>query len=341
MAYEQVLPRVSFSLNHKYLDTINFKNCCFVLICSGIAYYCMSLFSIIFLLHLLGSSNSGFIFNLPSISFNLAKHILDGQPFHWNVNLHLQPLVVEGNVAVSGLVSEKIGITLTLSRNGLSNPSGPPAGQNSGSGSGAAGPRPRLPSFSELLASINNRSAPPTGIASEPAGSRVNLPSFADLLTSTNNAPDPATGTSSEPAESTSNLPTPAPRARAEKGLPARGATEVNFGESKTDVELDNKYGPNPNNYQLIGVRTKIMNQIRFNKSIYSNYPANQNPTGLGTTLTNQEQSMIARKLLGLRKGYSAHHSGTESNPKVKVMTQDIEGYTAVKANSALLNDLT
>lgn len=99
MGSESVLPCIDFSINHKYLDTINICNCCLVLTFSIPAYYFMNLFSIIFFLHLLGFSNSEIISDLPSTSFNLAKHILgDLRRLPFDYNMQLQPLGVDHSV---------------------------------------------------------------------------------------------------------------------------------------------------------------------------------------------------------------------------------------------------
>lgn len=49
---------------------------------------------------------------------------------------------------------------------------------------------------------------------------------------------------------------------------------------------------------------------------------------------------MIARKLLGARKGYSSLLSGRDGRPCLKVMRETNLGHKAVHNNASLLRDL-
>ena len=160
-----------------------------------------------------------------------------------------------------------------------------------------------------------------------PAEWRPALPNPADPY----GASDPASG----PAPQSAASGTPA------QSIQARG--EIIVGETKTDLELDRLYGPHPSSPQLDGIRAKIISQMRvsWSRSIYGNYPPHTTTTGLSGTLDHAEERVIARKLLGLRKGYSAHLSGSDSNPSLRVMRMGPTGYMAMQNNMTLMHDLS
>lgn len=61
---------------------------------------------------------------------------------------------------------------------------------------------------------------------------------------------------------------------------------------------------------------------------------------GHPSSLNYDEQYMIARKLLGARKGYSSLLSGRDGRPCLKVMRETNLGHKAVHNNASLLRDL-
>ena len=221
------------------------------------------------------------------------------------------PLTI-GILSDSDSVSERISTIITLYGNGQSNTPGPAAGSGSGatgsgsgatgagsgatgSGRGAGGSLPTLLSFSNLLASTNNV-PDPAGSLDEPAGSALNLPSFSG-------ASGPASGSASGSAVA---------------GTPAQstlGIEDTCYGNSKTDLELDNLFGPDRDTQQINGVCDKMaVQRININRAkyIYGNYPAN-------ATLSLEDKKAIARQILGWREGYVAVNRGTLTNPDYRV----------------------
>ena len=145
------------------------------------------------------------------------------------------------------------------------------------------------------------------------------------------NAAGPATGPSNGPASG------PAAGGTSAQSIQVNGA-----GETMSDLELYYRYGPSPSKDQLQDIREKITAQRNkpWSKSIYGEHPANTTTTGQDATLSYDEQKMIARKLLGLRKGYSADLSGSSSNPCLKVMRHTNSGRKAVHNTENLVSDL-
>ena len=183
-----------------------------------------------------------------------------------------------------------------------------------------------------------------------PAGSG-SIPGFGSLLASTVDATPPALSTppSNVPAESTPTLPNVAGILGASgsvagdtSGLPIQAKGQFIYPDNLTDTELDGLYGPYPSKMQLDRICEKIVAQRTQpkSKSIYGDYPANTTTNGRDATLTYEEQNNIARKLLGLRKGYFSQLSGSDSNPRLKVMKQTNLGPKAVNNNKSVVRDL-
>ena len=151
IGYEPVFTRMNFSIYNKEFDNvINFKTCFLVLTFSIVGYYFMKILPIIYILSLSGISKVDIISNLPSISFNVYKHIFAGRPLHWNVNLHLSSITGPAPGSDSG--SQAAGSGSQAAGSGS---------QAAGSGSQAAGSGPRAPSYGDLLASTLGATAPP------------------------------------------------------------------------------------------------------------------------------------------------------------------------------------
>ena len=218
MGYEPVLPRVNFSINQKHFNTININNGILVLIFSIGAYCFMNFWSIVLLYHLLGTSKLDILFNLPSISFNLAKHILHDirqPPFHCNANMHLQPLDVGHSVAetYNGLHEADKSLIIFMDSNsgkgGSSRPTSSKGSENTGlipssrggkivragsgnralapSDSGPSNPVARLPTVPEPRKPLNLRQH----IAKTQASGPVTNPG----PSSSTNVPGPVTNT--------------------------------------------------------------------------------------------------------------------------------------------------
>lgn len=169
------------------------------------------------------------------------------------------------------------------------------------------------------------------GLSSGPAGWRPILPKTEGLpCPEAASAPsmEPASGPPVEPAGSQSD--------------------QVIVGDMMSDAQLDSLYGPCYNREQLAGICAKITEQINQRnpqfkepKSIYGKYPANQSTTGKDATLNYAEQKAMARKLLGLDKGYSAHVGDNYNNPIIKVMKPvPNDGYKAITNTSTVLKEL-
>lgn len=207
------------------------------------------------------------------------------------------------------------------------------SGPDSGSGSQAAG------SGSQAA-----------GSGSQAAGSG-SIPGFGSLLASTVDATPPALSTppSNVPAESIPTLPNVAGILGASgsvagdtSALPIQAKGQFIYPDNLTDTQLDGLYGPYPSKMQLDRICEKIVAQRTQpkSKSIYGDYPANTTTNGRDATLTYEEQNIIARKLLGLRKGYFSQLSGSDSNPRLKVMKQTNLGPKAVNNNKSVVRDL-
>ena len=196
--------------------------------------------------------------------------------------------------------------------------------QAAGSDSKAAGSKASIPGFGDLLASTVDARAPTRPPSNVPAGSVPTLPSIAGILDAAGPGPAPA----------------PAPASTSAQPIQAKGL--YLSADDLTDAQLDHLYGPNPTKDQLNGIREKIIAQrIKpKSRSIYGDYPANISNNGRNATLNYSEQKMIARKLLGARKGYFSQLSGTDSRPCLKVMRDTNLGKKAVHNNDSVVRDL-
>ena len=231
----------------------------------------------------------------------------------------------------------------TFYKNGDSNASTPPAGQNSGSSN-----RPS-----------SNASTPPAGQNSGSSNrpSRSNIMSISSILTgsapatgsshgsvsgsagtsgpSHGPASGPVAGSSQGPGPVSSYGPAPGVGAAPQSWIPSGQTYACN---NMSSSALDTLLGQKPNPQQKESICGKIESQIRDRgnrvpKSIYGNHPHEQ-------TLTPQENKQVARTLAELQ-GYHVHNRGTAYSPDYRVGNIDKNNkFTAVKNTSEILEKL-
>ena len=209
---------------------------------------------------------------------------------------------------------------LTLYKNGDSNASTPPPGQNSGSSNRP--PRSNIMSISSIIAGQNS------GSSNRP--SRSNIMSISSIIAGS----APATGSSHGPVSgsaaagtsgsSDSNAGSAAAGIRPQPASIVDGYTRDNM----SDDDLNNKFGPIPPKEEVDGILNKLMAQKReidesnknsigstkrSTKSIFGNYSPE-------ATLSPKDIKGLARMLLGEDNRFIATVRGNPSNPKITVM---------------------
>ena len=219
---------------------------------------------------------------------------------------------------------------LTLYKNGDSNASTPPAGQNSGSSNRPS--RSNIMSISSILAG----SAPATGSSHGPvSGSAAGTSGSSDsndgsAVAGTSGSSSAAAGTSAQPRR---------------VGVYA-GTGVIYAGDEMTNSDLDRTFGPPLSKQEVGGIYNKIMDQIReihesnrnnprksIQRSIFENY-------SFGATLSPNERRGLARMLLGGRPGYLAVVKGSSSNPNIKIMIEAGGGRKSIVQSSDLIEFL-
>ena len=224
---------------------------------------------------------------------------------------------------------------LTLYKNGDSNASTPPAGQNSGSSNRPS--RSNIMSISSILAGP----APATGSSHGPVSGSA---AAGTSGSSDSNAGSAAAGTS---GSSDSNARSAAAGTSAQPtrvGVYA-GSGVVHAGDKMSKDDLDRTFGPTPSKEEVGRIYNKIMAQKReihesninskksIQRSVFEDY-------SFEATLSPNERRGLARKLLGERPGYFATVKGSPSNPDIKVMIQAGGGRKSILQSNDLIEFL-
>ena len=216
-----------------------------------------------------------------------------------------------------------------------SNASTPPAGQNSGSSNRPS--RSNIMSISSILAD----SAPATGSSRGPVSGSAAAGTSAP---SDSNAGSAAAGTSAPSDSNAGSAAADTPAQPRRVGVYA-GSGVIHAGDNMSSDDLDRTFGPTPSKEEVGRIYNKIMAQIReinesnknskrsILRSVFENY-------SFEATLNPNERRALARKLLGERRGYFATVKGSPSNPDIKVMIEAGGGRKSIVQSNDLIEFL-